>query len=236
MQGFETGEIEFKGDWIGEVFAAVIRIQIQNHYTMMCEENPAFRSLILFHDEYIEASAAEDTVFLTSVYAVYTPFQRLDRKFTIALRLWDQGDGSGKVTEQSGESIWKCDNFTRGKILRRRFGGNLPFGFPVLSGFFDGDALIIESMNLRSSSWQNPQDAGDQMKESVDELARYDGMEEPWGKEGIVIRRKDIRRRNIRFIIPENTDMEHYASVFHEVRAYAARWNVCIEIIPYQKA
>ena len=221
---------------IHEIYAVMLKKQIQEHYILACEKNRTFRSLILDHAEFIEAKTTEDTLFLISRYRLYTPFMIYERQFKIPLRLWDHGDHSGVLVRSTDGNIWKYDNFTRGKVLRRRFGGNLPFGFPVLSGFSNGTALIIKSMNLLSETWSDTVDVRFQMQESIDALASYCGMPYAWGEEGILIREAEIRNRLVRFIIPENTDMEAFSDVFEEVKEYGETNGVSIEIIPYQQA
>lgn len=221
---------------INELYAVILKKQIQEHYLLACEKNRTFRSFITDHTEFIEAKTTEDTLFLISRYRVYTPFMTFDRQFKIPLRLWDHGDHTGVMEQQEDSNIWKYDNFTRGKVLRRRFGGNLPFGFPVLSGFSNGTAMIIKSMNLLSETWSDPVEVRFQMQESVDALTSYRGMPDAWGEEEIIIQETEIRNRLVRFIIPENTPMDGFSGVFEEIQEYGEENGVMIEIIPYQKA
>ena len=221
---------------INELYAVILKKQIQEHYLLACEKNRTFRSFITDHAEFIETKTTEDTLFLISRYRVYTPFMTFDRQFKIPLRLWDHGDHTGVMEQQEDGNIWKYDNFTRGKVLRRRFGGNLPFGFPVLSGFSNGTAMIIKSMNLLSETWSDPVEVRFQMQESVDALASYRGMPDAWGEEEIIIQETEIRNRLVRFIIPENTPMDGFSGVFEKMQEYGEETGVMIEIIPYQKA
>jgi hypothetical protein len=188
------------------------------------------------HTEYIECKTTEDTLFLVCRYRMYTPFMILKRQFKIPLRLWDHGDHTGVILKESDGNIWEYDNFTRGKVLRRRFGGNLPFGFPVLSGFCNGTAMIIKSMNLLSETWTDTEDARYQMQESIDEMASYRGMQNAWGEEEIIIQEDEINIRLVRFIIPENTPMERFSDILEEIREYGDKNSVMVEIILYQKA
>lgn len=215
-------------------YGLALKQQISGHYELLCSINRGFRSLITHHKEYIECEDIGTPVRLTVVYTLYTPFALLHREFRIPLRVWDHGDHSGKLNQSSDASVWDQDNFERGKILRRRFGGNLPFGFPVLSGFMNGNAVIIKSLDLTCETWTCPEDAFYQMNRSIGELAGYEGMPYPWGSEKIIIPPGSISRRIVKFIIPENTNMEDYQRVFAELKSSGVRNHVEVEIIPYQ--
>lgn len=219
-----------------EIYELSLKKQIKDHYQLLCAKNKYFRSLIINHTEFIECGLYEDDVIMTSLYTIYTPFKTIDRQFSIPLRLWSHGDNSGKLDQQEGTSVWQYDNFERGRILRRRFGGNLPFGFPVLSGFSNGNALIIKSMDLTAPTWTQPEEVKKEMYEAIDELVSYDGMPVAWGEKKIIINNSEIINRFIKFIIPENTAMDKYLQIFNETNNYSSMRNIEIEIIPYQNS
>ncbi len=202
---------------LNEIYELSFKKQIRDHYQLLCEKNRSFLSAITNHMEFIECKTYEDSIKLTSAYTIHTPFRTFYRRFSIPLRLWDHGDHSGKLGLTGNTSVWHYDNFSRGKILRRRFGGNLPFGFPVLSGYNNGNALIIKSMDLTSETWDSPQDVQARMQESIDEMDSYRGMPIAWGEEKIIIDAEDIQKRFVKFIIPENTPMEKYSPVFTKI-------------------
>lgn len=232
----ETPDDEITELILNGIYGISLKKQIQDHYNQLCAKNSTFRSLIYAHDEFIESSVFEDGIRLTSTYSIYTPFRIIQKQFTIPLRLWDHGDHSGKIEESEDANIWDYDNFNRGKVLRRRFGGNLPFGFPVLSGYSNGNILIIKSMDLTAATWESPQEVKVQMQESIDAVSSYQGTSGTWGEEKITINSKDIRGRFVIFIIPQNTQMEKYSRIFDEIRNARTEVGMQIEIIPYQES
>lgn len=219
-----------------QIYEISFKKQIDASYKLLCAKNKTFKSMIMKHHEYIEGSLTDDDVALTSIYWIHTPFGDIKKQFTIPLRLWDHGDNSGKVNQNEEQSVWTYDNFKRGQILRRRFGGNLPMGYPVLSGFSNGSAMIINSMDLTAPSWSSPDDVYDRMEHTLAEMQSFQGTSEPWGEQNIDISSLKIKMRFVKFIIPENSKFEKYDSVFKKIIASGSSRSIQIEIIPYQKS
>ena len=230
----ETANEDVTGFVLNEIYELSLKKQINEHYELLCANNPAFHSILTNHTEFLEGDPFDDIIKLTSLYTIYTPFKVIEKQFTLPLALWDHGDGSGKVNETVERNVWQYDNFERGKILRRRFGGNLPIGFPLLSGYINGKALIIKSMDLTAKTWGSTLEVKIQMQDVINNLAKYEGMPSPWGEKKIVIPINEIRRRYVKFIIPENTEMDKYELVFNDIRNSGLICNIQIEIIPYQ--
>ncbi|MHB1484788.1 MAG: endonuclease toxin domain-containing protein [Saccharofermentanales bacterium] len=230
MDSDETGLI------MKQIYELSFKKQIDDSYKLLCAKNKPFKSMIMKHNEFLEGSLSEDDITLTSIYWIHTPFGDIRKQFTIPLRLWDHGDNSGKVNQNEGQSVWLYDNFKRGWILRRRFGGNLPIGYPVLSGFSNGNALIINSMDLTAPSWASPADVYDKMEHTISEMASFQGTADPWGEGNINISPSKIKMRFIKFIIPENSLMEKYETVFKKIINSGQISSIQIEIIPYQKS
>jgi hypothetical protein len=68
------------------------------------------------------------------------------------VRAWMGGDNPFDKTED----IWSLDNFTRGRKIREIFGANLPWGFPGISSFKNGCAILIRSMDITVATYQEP--------------------------------------------------------------------------------
>lgn len=120
------------------------------------------------------------------------------------VKAWMGGDESTGVLEDAADDLWSLSNFQRGRKIQRIFGANLPFNFPVIAGFENGKAVMIKSMDLTAESYQKGDHALDALMGYVEELAGYGGQEKPWGGSGTVIRKKDIREKELLLVIPEN--------------------------------
>lgn len=227
---------ELTGLLLDTTYGLIFKVQFEDHYKIQMAKNKSFKSLIIDNKMYFEREVYGSQVFLTSRYKIYTPFKIIEKSFTIPLRLWNNGDKSNAENHNDDMNIWKLDNFQRGEMLRRRFGGNLPFGFPVLSGFQNNSALIIKSMDLTKSTWDSPLNVKEKMTGDMELLANYSGNLFPWGKDGILIRQEDIHNRYIKFIFPENIDFKVYEGIFTDVRNQGMLNNVQVEYIFFQKS
>jgi len=120
------------------------------------------------------------------------------------VKAWMGGDESTGVLEGIVDDIWSLSNFQRGRKIQKLFGGNLPYNFPVVAKFESGKAVMIKSMDLTAVSYQNGDHALKKLKGYMDELTAFNGQEEPWGSSGAVIHEKDIIKKELLLIIPEN--------------------------------
>lgn len=120
------------------------------------------------------------------------------------VKAWMGGDESTGVLEDTVDDLWSLSNFQRGRKIQRLFGANLPFNFPVVAKFEDGKAVMIKSMDLTAESYQKGDNALEALMGYVDELTGYNGQEKPWGSSGTVIRKKDIKEKELLLVIPEN--------------------------------
>ena len=130
-------------------------------------------------------------------------------------------------------NIWEKDNFERGRLIGIRFGANLPIGYPVIDGFYEGTALSIRSMDLTKKTWQDTEAARREIEIELEELASFSGTSSPWGSDEIHITNEDIYWRILRIIIPENTDTEIFDPVFYELECYAYELEIEFEVIKF---
>ncbi len=215
------------------VYKTIFKKQFEINYRNYLSNNPSHKSVIKSHRFFIENNICDDIIHMTSVYDIYTPFGTVRKMFIFPIAFWSKSNVF-KPDNSNAENVWDKSNFERGKILRVMFGGNLPFGFPVLSGFKNNTAFIIRSMDLNSDTWQNPDAVYNKLIADIPRLEAYEGSSEPWGKDGIIIRREDIYFRQIIFVFPENIDYENYATAFKNIQRTGNKYGVDISIKFYQ--
>jgi hypothetical protein len=185
---------------------------------------------------YVEKNLFDSHLILTAKYSIRTPFGLSHKMFSLPVCIWYRGDGSGRVLMDQETSVWNLDNLKRGEYLRKRFGGNLPGGFPVLSGFWQNEALLIKSMDLNKKTWQDPEAVQRKLHLEIMALYEYSGNTTPWGKDGILIAESDIHRRIIRFIFPENIDRNLFMSMLNQTVFYGNALGIEVDIIFFQKS
>ena len=154
---------------------------------------------------------------------------------TACAKAWTIGSVAmdSEDTHSDEDDIWSLDNFTRGKKLREIFGGNLPFNFPVIASFKDGVATMIKSMDLTASTYQTADVVREKLYGYIEEIANFQGQEEPWGKDRIVIKNDDIKQKQLVLIIPGNTIQSEVERALYECIDYANSRGVTMTIEKY---
>ena len=141
-------------------------------------------------------------------------------------RAWLGGDTKKGVLEDGDPSseyddIWSLSNFQRGLKIRRIFGANLPNSFPVIARYEAGRAVMIKSMDLTAASYQDARTVEKTLKGYLKELKEYQGQDKPWGRDNIVIRREDIKEKELILVIPGNKPAESVGAVLDDIVRYA---------------
>ena len=111
------------------------------------------------------------------------------------------------------------------------YGGNLPENFPVISAFQDGTAILIKSLNHTAPSYQNPAEFHKAVQEMIDALYQFQGAD--YG--GISIGSKDILRRKLILILPENELDPRQEAALMDVMRYSMSRFVEVDLQRYQK-
>ncbi len=149
-----------------------------------------------------------------------------------AAKAWLGGDGDEDATG-GRDSVWSLDNFSRGRIIRKQFGANLPDSFPVISAYSDGRAIMIKSMDVLSPYYENGGNIIEEIKKYISELAGYHGTDKPWGSQRIVINDADIHCRELLLVIPEDPLLPVTQDALDACCAYARETGVVITIEKY---
>ncbi len=142
-------------------------------------------------------------------------------------RAWMGGD------MPSEEDIWALDNLSRGKRIREIFGASLPWGFPGISSFKNGTAILIRSMDITAASYSNPGQAEETVNGYTDKLADYRGQPVPWGRDRIVIKPGDISSRKLLLVIPSNKLSSDAEQAIQRSRRYAVSKGIILQIRRY---
>lgn len=128
-------------------------------------------------------------------------------------------------------AVWSLDNFTRGRVLRQRNGGNLPINYPVIAAYRDGAATAIRSLDHTAPTWQNEGAIYSSLRAEIDALARFDGTAAPWGQERIDIHAGMIHTRVMLVIVPENSRSEIVENQLSQAVAYAQSIGVHMSVL-----
>ncbi len=183
---------------------------------------------------WLDWNLKDDQLYLEVDYEVRTLLGRSRRQFMALVPVWRPQEPA--KDKPDSESVWKLDNFTRGRKLRERFGGNLPANYPVIARFEAGEALSIKSMDLTRPTYADPQAVQERIMAQVNELAAFQGTAKPFGRDSVWVQADAITARRLLLVVPADSDFNRYARTFASVTRDAASMGVTFEIVSIDKA
>ncbi len=180
---------------------------------------------------YLDWDVDHNSLWLSMSYVFKTPFGEMPQSIKSVVPIW-----SGSVRDDdktyAGE-VWLLDNFTRGRMIRSAFGGNLPFDFPVIAAFAGGTAVSIKSMDLTAPSYADNGAVRERVNSLITDLASFSGTRYVRDKTNIEIAPGDILARKLLLIIPENYDQERLQPVLTQLQQHAFNVGIVMEVHPY---
>ncbi|MDD2442228.1 MAG: hypothetical protein PHG76_08940 [Eubacteriales bacterium] len=136
-------------------------------------------------------------------------------------------DSSG----EAGPSLWQLDNFSRGQAFRSLLGGTLPYDFPVIAAFEQGEATAIKSVDLTRPTYQAAAAFEMQIGDFLDSLAAFQGADYNKGGQTIRIGAGQITSRRLLLVIPENGAQDWLTESLARLGARAGAANVRFEVV-----
>lgn len=191
------------------------------------------RDLNLYKSVFFHNDTDRIRLTATCVVDTYLPFP-IRLGFTVRCSAWGGGRTPRIQLPDSAEEtsgIWAENNFTRGKILRQMYGGNLPESFPVIAAFENGTAIMIKSLNHTMNSYKDSGALEKTIRDMIDTLASFEGAE--YG--GIVIEKHDILRKKLILILPENDYYYSQEAVIQHMMQYSMMKFIVLDLQRYQK-
>ncbi len=187
------------------VFGKAIRDRIVWTYDQLCQ-NKLIRNSIKNVSVYVDYNRMQKTIYLDVYYEWVTPFSTFEKKIRSSIPVYAelQLNLDLQSDQKTADSVWEMSNFERGLYFRKLYGANLPESFPVISAWENGTATSIKSIDLTAPGYQSGNDLEKKVFSHINDLARYSGTDQPWGKDHIFIDGQDINNRVLILIIPEN--------------------------------
>lgn len=155
---------------------------------------------------------------------------------SLRFRGWIRGDHPIASITESGVSVWSFDNFTRGKILRDVFGGDLPYDYPVIASFKDGTAVMIKSVDITKSSYSDGRRLASEVQGMIAKLSAFKGTQgNSQVSVSLQISESEIQTRKLLLVLPENPmTQEQSLALVKVLTTDAVLKNVQVEIKLYQ--
>jgi hypothetical protein len=166
---------------------------------------------------------------IRAAYSYRSPLGDFPVRFESVFTAW-QGDGG----EPTGKTVWDYANFKRGRIIEERFGGGLPEFFPVLDSYdpMSGTAASITSMDTTLETYRDGGGICEKLFGEIEEISGFTGAR----KEGLEICEKDIEKREMLVVIPENPLTAGQLKAFEQCRSKAMASGVVFTLKRYQHA
>ena len=145
-------------------------------------------------------------LWLCLSYRLETPLGSARRLIKSVVPLWigEAADTKPGDAASPDGSAWLLDNFSRGQQIRSEMGGDLPYDFPVIASFSDGEATMIKSLDLTAPVYQQQGELLAQVKEHLDHLADFSGALYEREDQVIRIEPGQIMARRMILVVPAN--------------------------------
>ncbi len=162
-------------------------------------------------------------------------FGRVSLGTALRFRGWVRGDAPLASLQESGISVWDYHNFTRGKILRDIFGGNLPYDYPVIASFQNGEALMIKSIDVTKQTYQTPANLAKEVTGMLDDLVAFQGTAGMSHVDAsLQIQASEIKSKKLLLIFPTNPmTVEQSTALTEVIVSYQSLKNIQVEFQTY---
>ncbi len=211
------------------VFGRYVRARICEEYGKLTQNGWVYDSLLQNVSVYLDVETEDRSVYLKVYYEIEAAGISLPRSYCSSLALYADMiplRNEEKEDAENMETIWDLGNFERGTQIRERFGGNLPYNYPVISASSNNEVKSIKSLDATSPYYSSRANVNDKVKKYIRELSDFSGSD----YSGVSVKVDKNTKKTLILVIPENTSDEKYA-YFEDLNEYAVERNVklCIE-------
>ena len=217
------------------LFGEGIRNRIVETFYTYNSSDTLIHSRIIDVSVYVNYDEPGKVIWIIVYYKWNTLFGSAERKIVSAVPIFGDLEltlPAAPAGSTGADQVWKMSNFERGYSLRTTFGGNLPDNYPVIAKWDGITATSIKSIDLTAPGYQTPGVLSENIIEFADELAGFDGTDQPWGKDKIQIDSGDICARVLTIIVPANSPSKAYNELM-SASQYAGTKGVQIKIEEY---
>ena len=184
---------------------------------------------------YLDWRIAQRQLWLCLSYRLSTPLGWTDRQIRSIVPLWF-GDLDAMMagdSELADGSVWLLDNFSRGQIIRREMGGDLPYDFPVIARFAGGEAIMVKSLDLTAPGYQQMGTLLDQVGSYLDALAGFTGATYERLDKVIVVEPDEVASRRLILVVPANASQSWLGDAWSELNRLALSQGVILQIVTH---
>lgn len=180
---------------------------------------------------YLDWKTGSQQLWLCLSYQLKTPIGTMTRQANVVVPLWT---GQKKLdSDEDADGIWQLDNFSRGRRLRELYGANLPYDFPVIARFSEGEALSIKSIDLTAPTYQDQETIRENLLEQIENLFLFNGADYYREKGSVSVSSQSITSRRLLLIIPGNCQQPWIDDFFMDMSSRAAAKSITLQIVRF---
>ena len=216
------------------VFGRFVRDRIVAEYQKLTDNGWVYDKLVQNVSVYLDYAGSEKSVYIKVYYDICAGEITIPRMYCTSLAMYADaiplaGGDTGK--EGKTDSVWDQDNFDRGTAIRERFGGNLPYNFPVIGAFSGDEAVSIKSIDTTSPYYSEKTNLQKKIKSYIRDLEKFDGAD--YSGKSVMI--SPTTRKTLLLIVPENGS-EECLQVISAMESYASERSVHIKVEKYEES
>ncbi|HZJ68844.1 MAG TPA: hypothetical protein VFD28_02410 [Candidatus Eisenbacteria bacterium] len=164
-------------------------------------------------------------------YHVYTPWTKTPKTEVTYIPLWTKYDSQYSPSDQIDEdgtedNIWSEHNFVRGKYFRDKYNANLPFNYPTICRYNNGEILAVRSLDLTAPSYASQDQVSDQVIYEINRLNEFQGSSRNTGLDDLIISSENITTKKLIIVVPGNSDYDLNSALFSNLSAEASKANI----------
>ena len=184
----------------------------------------------------LEIQFEKNYLLLCQNVEIKTLLGQMDRTISSAVPAWtgrkENYNKIDEVEDSKDDGIWQLGNLSRGKILREKFGANLPFNYPVIAQYINGSAISITSIDLTAPTYENQENIIKLIGRKMTALAEFRGYQSS-SADYPAISSDNIKVRKLLLIIPENSPDNFHRFTEQELVRIAENLDVQIQFVQY---
>lgn len=212
------------------VFGRYVRDRIMNEFVKLTGNGWVYDSLVNNVSVYLDVETEERSVYVKVYYDIEAVGITLPRSYCSSLALYTDmiplRSETKEDDEGNEETVWDLDNFDRGAEIREKFGGNLPYNYPVISCYSANEVKSVKSLDGTSPFYSSRTEVNDKVKKHIRDLAEFNGSD----YSGVTVDVNEYTKKTLVIVVPENCPDKVY-SYISDLHSYAEQKNVelCIE-------
>ena len=216
------------------VFGRYIRDRIVMEYQKLINKNWVYEQLLQNVSVYVDFESKDRSIYIYVYYDIAAGSIKIPRSYCTSVSLYSDSfplRDESKDADENTENVWNKDNFERGSAIREKFGGNLPYNFPVISSYSSDEIISIKSMDTTSPYYLNRNNTIRRLKSYIKDLQSFTGAEQS----GVSVSVHEGTKKILLLVIPENGSMEG-DSYISEMAEYAKKHGIDLKVVKYEKS